>query len=59
MLFRSDNHNYEEMIIKESKDVFGADSSWRFEYVDELPKLRSGKVQMTVCMIPDKSKDGR
>lgn len=58
-VLNTNNHNYEEMIIKESKAVFGDDSSWRFEYVDELPKLRSGKVQMTVCMIPNKREGGR
>lgn len=42
------------MIIKECKAIFGESSNWEFEYVDELPKLRSGKVQMTVCRIPDK-----
>ena len=42
------------MIVKESKLVFGEDSEWEFEYVEELPKLRSGKVKMTVCLIPGK-----
>lgn len=48
------NHSYEEMIIRESKELFGEDSNWRFEYVDEIPKLRSGKTRMTVCKIPGK-----
>ena len=53
-VLNTDNHKYEEMIIKKSKAVFGEDSNWEFEYVNELPKLRSGKVQMTVCKIPGK-----
>lgn len=48
------NRGYEEMIIKESKALFGEDSEWEFEYVDDMPKLRSGKVRMTVCLIPGK-----
>lgn len=51
-ILNTNNHTYEEMIVKESKAVFGDDSEWEFEYVDELPKLRSGKVKMTVCLIP-------
>ena len=47
------NHSYEDMIVKNSKEVFGEDSEWQFEYVDDLPKLRSGKVKMTVCLIPE------
>ena len=52
-VLNTDNHSYEEMIINESKALFGEDSFWEFEYVDELPKLRSGKVRMTVCLIPE------
>lgn len=48
------NYGYEEMIVKESKRLFGEDSEWEFEYVDDMPKLRSGKVRMTVCLIPGK-----
>ena len=48
------NHGYEEMIVRESKELFGEDSEWEFEYVDEVPRLRSGKVRMTVCLIPEK-----
>lgn len=51
-VLNTDNHSYEDMIIQESKAVFGKNSKWEFEYVDELPKLRSGKVKMTVCLIP-------
>lgn len=53
-VLNTDNHGYEEMIVKECKAIFGEKSNWEFEYVNELPKLRSGKVQMTVCMIPEK-----
>lgn len=53
-ILNTDNHNYEEMIIRECKDLFGEDSKWEFEYVDEIPKLRSGKTRMTVCKIAEK-----
>lgn len=53
-ILNTDNHGYEEMIIHECKELFGQDSNWKFEYVDEIPKLRSGKSRMTVCKIPDK-----
>ena len=39
------------MIIEYSKKLFGDDSEWKFEYVTELPKLKSGKRKMTVCNI--------
>ena len=45
------NHGYEDMIIRESKELFGQDSEYEFRYVDEIPKLRSGKTQMTVCKL--------
>ena len=45
------NHEYEEMIIKHSRAMFGEDSEYVFEYVDTIPKLKSGKQRMTVCMI--------
>ena len=53
-VLNTENHSYEEMIIRESKELFGQDSNWKFEYVDEIPKLRSGKTRMTVCKIPEK-----
>lgn len=53
-ILNTNNHGYEDMIVKESKRVFGEDSHWEFEYVDEIPKLRSGKIRMTACMIPEK-----
>lgn len=43
------NHNYEELIINESKEVFGEDANIKIKYVEEIPILRSGKTQMTVC----------
>ena len=48
------NHSYEEFIIKESKALFGDDCEIKFEYVDEIPKLQSGKRRMTICKIKDK-----
>ena len=48
------NHSYEEMIVRECKELFGEDSNWKFQYVNEIPKLRSGKSRMTVCNIPEK-----
>jgi len=50
-VLNTDNHGYEEMITKEAKDVFGEDSVHTFRYVDEIPKLASGKTQMTICKI--------
>ncbi|WP_225748733.1 hypothetical protein [Paraeggerthella sp. Marseille-Q4926] len=45
------NHSYEEMITSECRKLFGQDSLYSFEYVDDIPKLRSGKFRMTVCNI--------
>lgn len=53
-ILNTENHGYEEMIVRECKELFGHDSNWKFEYVDEIPKLRSGKFRMTVCKIPEK-----
>ena len=53
-ILNTDNHNYEDMIKHECKILFGEDSEWKFEYVNEIPKLRSGKTRMTVCKIPEK-----
>lgn len=50
-VLNTDNHSYEEMIVKESKEVFGSDAEFKFEYVDEIPKLASGKTKMTICKI--------
>lgn len=48
------NHSYEKFITKKCKQVFGENASFSFEYVDSIPKLKSGKFRMTVCLIPDK-----
>lgn len=50
-ILNTQNHTYEELIVKESKDVFGKDAEFTFKYVDEIPKLASGKTRMTVCKI--------
>lgn len=50
-VLNTENHTYEDVIVRESKEVFGEDAEFRFEYVDEIPKLESGKTQMTVCKI--------
>lgn len=52
IVLNTDNRSYEEEIIRNMRSVFGEDSYYRFEYVDEIPKLRSGKHRMTVCKIP-------
>lgn len=53
-ILNTDNHGYEEFIVKECKELFGETAEFKFEYVDEIPTLRSGKSRMTVCMIPEK-----
>lgn len=53
-VLNTNNHEYEEMIVCESKKLFGVNARFTFEYVDEIPKLQSGKMRMTVCKIPDK-----
>ena len=45
------NHGYETLIVQTSRKLFGEDSEFEFEYVDEIPKLRSGKTRMTICNI--------
>ncbi len=50
-ILNTKNHNYEEMIIRECKELFGEDSKYTFKYVDEIPKLQSGKQQVTICKI--------
>lgn len=54
-VLNTDNHSYEEIITAESKKLFGDDSQWSFEYVNEIPRLRSGKFRMTVCNIQEKN----
>ena len=53
-ILNTENHGYEEMIVRECKELFGEDSNWEFQYVNEIPKLRSGKSRMTVCNILEK-----
>ena len=53
-ILNTENHGYEEMIVRECKELFGEDSNWNFQYVNEIPKLRSGKSRMTVCNILEK-----
>ena len=50
-ILNTENHSYEKMIVEYSKNLFGKDSEWEFEYVTELPKLKSGKRKMTVSNI--------
>ena len=53
-ILNTDNHSYEEVILANCKRLFGTDTNWTFEYVTEIPKLRSGKFRMTVCNIKEK-----
>ena len=50
-VLNTDNRSYEEAIVRESKEIFCSDSEYEFRYVDEIPKLESGKTQMTICKI--------
>lgn len=54
-VLNTDNHSYEEVILANCRKLFGADTNWTFEYVTEIPKLRSGKFRMTVCNIKEKT----
>ncbi len=54
-ILNTENHSYEEFITTQCKKLFGEDSVWEFEYVQQIPKLRSGKTRMTVCLIKDKN----
>ena len=49
------NTSYEQMIVEHCRKLFGQDSNYKFVYVDEIPKLRSGKTRMTECRIPGKN----
>ena len=53
-ILNTDNHHYEDVIVSTCKELFGPDSEWKFKYVNEIPKLRSGKHRMTVCKIKEK-----
>lgn len=50
-ILNTKNHEYEDIIVSRCKKLFGEDSNWTFEYVDEIPKLKSGKLRVTVCNI--------
>lgn len=50
-ILNTDNHNYEDMIVKHSREMFGHHAEFVFEYVNCIPKLKSGKTRMTVCKI--------
>lgn len=56
-VLNTDNHNYEDIIFKESKEIFGQDAEIEITYVDEIPKMRSGKTKMTICQL--KKEDDR
>jgi phenylacetate-CoA ligase len=50
-LLVTDNHSYEEQLMKEFINTFGEDGKYNIKYVDDIPKLPSGKIQMTVCKL--------
>ena len=54
-ILNTTNHSYEEFIVEETKKLFGEKVNIEFKYVNEIPKLRSGKTRMTVCLIPEKN----
>lgn len=43
-LLVTENHGLEEEIIKEARNILGEDTEHVFDYVSEIPKLKSGKV---------------
>ena len=45
------NKDYESLIQKEGKEIFGEDSIHIINYVTDIPRMRSGKTKMTVCKI--------
>lgn len=49
------NHSYEDFIVGECRKLFGNNTTYKFEYVDEIPRLRSGKFRMTVSNIQKNS----
>lgn len=53
-ILNTKNLSYEKFILNECKEIFGEDAEFTFKYVDEIPKLRSGKSRMTICEIPEK-----
>ena len=53
-ILNTDNGSYEGFITEETKKLFGERVDIEFKYVNEIPKLKSGKTRMTVCNIKDK-----
>ena len=47
----TDNQNLEDEIIRESKEILGQDAVFKFEYVDKLEKMKSGKVPRIINRI--------
>lgn len=45
------NHGYEAIISDETRNMFGKDADVHIQYVEEIPKLQSGKTQMTICKL--------
>jgi phenylacetate-CoA ligase len=51
MILNTTDHSLEADITEKMKEIFGDDMNLTFEYVDEIPKLRSGKTRISVCNI--------
>lgn len=47
----TENKSYESTILETAKKIFGPDSVHEIVYVDEIPRLRSGKTRVTICKI--------
>ena len=45
------NHSYEEQLLCEFRNTFGADGQYEIQYVEDIPPMPSGKMQVTVCKI--------
>jgi len=54
-VLNTENRTYEDVITQHCKNLFGMNTEYKFEYVNEIPKLRSGKFRMTVSKIPEKN----
>ncbi len=50
-ILNTDNRNHENEIIENCHEIFGKNTNYDFQYVSEIPKLKSGKVPRTVCKI--------
>ncbi|MBR3311472.1 MAG: hypothetical protein IKG15_06615 [Solobacterium sp.] len=51
MILNTTDHSLEADITEKMKEIFGDDMNLTFEYVDEIPNLRSGKTRISVCNI--------